>query len=369
MKICHVTSSHNRYDGRIFQKECTSLAKKYEVYLLCADDKPDEIINNVIFRSINFKPKSRYDRFFKVMKKIYIKALELDCDIYHLHDPELLNIALKLKKRGKKVIFDSHEDYPNCISEREWIPKPFRKIISRLYSIKEKRVLKRIDGIITITPAVNERIKKINKNTVMVTNFPILSNIDKSKDLKIKKNEDIMCFAGGISSQWMHHNIIKAIHNINITYVLAGDNNSKYFESLKEIEGFEKVDAIGKISKEEVKNLYRKSNIGIALNDYVANVGYHEGSLGNTKVFEYMDAGLPVIATDFKLWKPIIEDNKCGICVNPNNISEIHDAIKYLINNSKEAQKMGENGRKLVEKKYNWSTQEKILFDLYEVLK
>ena len=92
MKICHVTSSHNRYDGRIFEKECSSLAKKYDVYLLCADTLPDETISNVKFRSINFKPKNRYERFFKVMGKIYKKAIELDCDIYHLHDSELLNI-------------------------------------------------------------------------------------------------------------------------------------------------------------------------------------------------------------------------------------------------------------------------------------
>ena len=365
MKICHITSCHPRYDGRIFQKECISLANKYETYLLCADEKENEVISNVNFVSIKFKPKNRYERFFKTTKKIYSKALELDCDIYHLHDPELLNIALKLKRKGKKVIFDSHEDYPSCIRERNWIPKFLRGIVSKCYATKEKKALKKIDGVITVTPSVNERIKKYNANTVMVTNFPIIEKETKKEQSK----ENVLCFAGGISYQWMHHNIIKAIQNINIKYLLIGDNNSKYFETLKTIPSFKKVDAIGKVTKEEVKKYYSKSTIGIALNDYVANVGYHEGSLGNTKIFEYMEAGLPIIATDFRLWKKIVEDNNCGICVNPNNINEIHDAIKYLIAHPKEAKKMGENGRKLVEKKYNWKTQEKILYDLYERLK
>ncbi len=364
MKICHITSSHQRYDGRIFEKECSSLAKKYETYLLCADDLKDEVINNVHFVSIGFKPKNRYERFFKVMNKIYAKATELDCDVYHLHDPELLRVAVKLKNKGKKVIFDSHEDYPNCISERSWIPKMLRSTVSKLYAKKEKRILKKIDAVVTVTPMVYDRIKKINNNTVMITNFPI---IDK-KISKKKVEDNILCFAGGISKQWMHHNIIKAIRDLDITYLLIGDNKSSYFESLTTIDGFNKVNSIGRIKKDKVKEYYAKSSIGIALNDYVANVGFHEGSLGNTKVFEYMEAGLPVVATDFKLWKKIIDDGKCGICVNPNNIEEIKEAIEYLITNKKEAELMGQNGRKLVEEKYNWKIEENKLYDLYKRL-
>lgn len=363
IKICHVTSSHQRYDGRILEKECLSLSKKYDTYLLCADIKENEKINEVNIVSINFKPKNRYERFFKVMSKLYKKSIELDCDIYHLHDPELLNIALKLKNKGKKVIFDSHEDYPSCISERKWIPKRFRKMVSQLYSIKEKRVLKKIDAVITVTPAVLNRISKYNKNVVMVTNYPIIE-----KEIKRKSVKNTMCFAGGISSQWMHHNILKAIDKIDIKYIIAGNNENTYFDSLKQIKGYKKVEAIGKISKKEVKELYSTSTIGIALNDYVANVGFHEGSLGNTKIFEYMEAGLPIVATDFNLWYDIIEKNKCGICVNPNNINQITNAIKYMLDNPKKAIEMGKNGRRLVEEKYNWNTQEKILFDLYRNL-
>ena len=167
----------------------------------------------------------------------------------------------------------------------------------------------------------------------------------------------------------MHHKIIEAIKNINVKYYLAGDNNNSYFESLKEIDGFEKVNVIGKVSKDEVKKIYAKSAVGIALNDYVANVGFHEGSLGNTQVFENMEAGLPVIGTDFNLWKKIIVDNHCGLCVNPNSVEEITNAINYLLENKDEAIEMGKNGRKAVEREYNWSNQEKKLYLFYEGIK
>lgn len=363
MKICHITSVHYRYDGRIFKKEAVSLSKKYNTYLLCNDELENEVKCGVKFVSTNFTPKNRIERFLLSNKKILIKALEIDADIYHLHDPELLNIALKLKKKNKIVIFDSHEDYPSNISQKKWIPKYLRKLVSIMYEKKEKFVLKKIDAVVTVTTKIMDRIKKINKNTILITNYPILNN-----NYGRKHNGKTLCFAGGISKQWMHNNVIEAIKDLDVKYIIAGNNNSSYFESLKTLDGFEKVEAIGKISSSEVEDLYSRSTIGIALNDYVANVGFKEGSLGNTKIFEYMMAGLPLVATDFKVWKNIINKNNCGICVNPNDINEIKKAIEYLINNPKEAKKMGQNGRKLIEEKYNWETQEKELYKLYKKL-
>ena len=86
------------------------------------------------------------------------------------------------------------------------------------------------------------------------------------------------------------------------------------------------------------------------------------------KMFEYMAAGIPVIASNFTLWQEIIEGNECGICVNPLEPRAINKAIQYLIDNPKTAQKMGENGRQAVKQKYNWAIEEKKLFLLYEKL-
>ena len=362
MKVCHVTSAHNRYDGRIFQKECRSLAKKYDVYLLVNDSNDDELKNSVHIISTKFKPKNRFERFFKSKKSILKKALEIDADVYHLHDPDLLNIVKDLQKQKKKIIFDSHEDYPQLIKEKEWIPKIFRNLVSKYYENRERKILKKIDAVVSVTPHIVDRLKKINYNTYMITNYPILSTE------KIVKCDDghTICFAGGISSQWLHHNIIKAINEINnIKYILIGDNENSYFETIKTIKGFDKVEVIGKIPKEEVLKFYNKSTLGIALNDYVANVNYKIGTIGNTKIFEYMEAGLPVVATDFELWKEIIEKNDCGICVNPNDIEQIKQAILYIINHPKEAKQMGINGNRIVVEQYNWLTQEEILYDMY----
>lgn len=360
-KVCHITSAHSRYDVRIFVKECVSLAKNgHDVTLIVNDNDPDEISEGVKIISTKFKPKNRLERFFNSKKLLLSKALEVDADIYHLHDPDLLPLGNKIKKMGKKVIFDSHESVPDQIMDKPWIPKMLRGCIAKIYTIYEKNSLKNYDSVISVTPYIVERLFKINANTVMVTNYPI---IDFESKVSREPNNSI-CFAGGINEQWCHDKIIKAIERVDeVEYILAGVSTKEYMDLLQSLSGWNKVNYVGKVPHQEVKNIYSKSSVGMALN--YSNQAKGEGTLGNTKLFEFMEVGLPVICTDYRLWKEVVEGNNCGICVNPNDIDEITKAIRYILDNPKEAKIMGENGRKAAVEKYNWSTQEEVLLDLY----
>ena len=88
--------------------------------------------------------------------------------------------------------------------------------------------------------------------------------------------------------------------------------------------------------------------------------------MGNNKIFEYMEAGLPVICTDFEMWKNnIIDKYNCGICVEPGNQEQLKDAITVLVSDHEKAYQMGLNGRNAVLNEFNWVTQEKILLEIY----
>ena len=78
-----------------------------------------------------------------------------------------------------------------------------------------------------------------------------------------------------------------------------------------------------------------------------------------------MEAGIPFICTDYILWKGIVDIYKCGIYVEPGNVEQITSAIKFLFGNPNVAYEMGQNGRKAVQEKFNWHTQEKIYLDLF----
>ncbi len=363
-KVCHITSAHSRYSTRILLKQCKSLAMNgYDVYLLVNDDKDNEIIDGVKIISIRNKDRNRLDRFLKVNKKLFNKAIEIDADIYQLHDPDLLPLGNKLKKRGKKIIFDSHENVPMQIKDKQWIPKPIRNIVSWAYEFYEKYSIKKYDAVISVTPNTAKRLKKTNPNTVIITNYPI---VNKNENI-VRNPTKAICFAGGINEQYKHHNILEAIEEIDdIKYILAGNGTSEYLNMLQSLSAWDKVEYKGWVPHTEVKKIYSRSIAGMAIHQSTQIMA--RGTLGVIKLFEFMEAKLPIICSDYPLWKDIVNQYNCGICVDPNDVEEIKSAINYIIENPEEAKKMGENGRKAVIEKYNWGTQEKVLLELYENL-
>src|SRR5690554_5612944 len=174
-KIVHITTVHKRYDSRIFYKECSSLAKAgFEVFLIVADDFMNEVITLDRSSAVTIIDvgsfKNRFQRIFGASERVLKIALEINAQVYHFHDPELLPLALKLKKKNKIVVFDSHEDIFANIKEKAYIPNILKPIISFLLTLIETYVLKRIDGVISVTPHICNKLRKLNKNTVMITN-------------------------------------------------------------------------------------------------------------------------------------------------------------------------------------------------------
>lgn len=365
MKICHVTCVHRHVDDRIFYRECLSLVKAgYTVSEIAPNIANCEIDGVKIFGVKISENKWKRALFSK--KTVYNKCVEVNADIYHFHDPELIAVGIKLKKKYNKIIvFDSHEDVPAQILTKEWIPAFLRKPVSKLYAFYEAQVLRRYDALVSVTPVIIDRLKEINKNTFQITNFPFVEEYNE----EIRRWNDSICFAGTISPQRLHHNILRAIQDIpNVKYRLAGKGAEAYLAELKEMPAWKKVEYIGRIPFIDVNKFISGSSIGIVLNDYYPNVGYKQGTLGIIKFFEFMQVGIPVICTDFILWKEIIDEWKCGICVNPHDIEAIRNAIVYLIDNKDIAKKMGDNGRRAVIEKYNWNTQEKTLLEMYKQL-
>lgn len=345
-----MTSAHMQEDIRIFHKECVSLSKAgYEVYQISCGHNYDN--RGIHLLGIGPMPVGRFSRMRNTAKEVYKEAVKLDADVYHLHDPELLPYGLKLKQCGKKVIFDSHEDIPAQIMDKEYIAKPLRKIISSCYKAYESYVVSKLDAVVAATPYIAKKFQGRCLNVVTINNFPRLDDI-KFHDKPFEDRDAIICYAGGISKVRGEKIMIESMRNVAGKLLIAG-NHEKMSSA--------KVDYLGHLNRDEVNELYGKSVVGLCLLQPIRN--YYFGQ--PIKMYEYMAAGIPYICSDFPLWKKLTEESGSGICVNPEDSEEISNAISLLLNDRTKAQSMGKNGREYVVSHCTWEKEEKHLLELY----
>lgn len=363
MKICHLTSVHNYDDIRISIKECQSLVNaNYNVHLI-SPNTTETCFKGIKIHGVQNVYKGRMQRIFMFSKVILLKAIEIDADIYHFHDPELIPVGLKLERKGKKVIYDVHEDVPRQIMTKHWIPKLFRKLISILFEIYEKKSAKKFTAIVTSTPFIRERFLRVNKKTVDIKNYPLIAELFQP-NIVYEEKEAAITYIGGISTKRGLFTMVQAVNRLgDVTLKLAGNiSDNEELKKVQTMDGWSKVDYLGFVNREGIKSILKESKAGLVVLQPEAN---YIDSLP-IKMFEYMAAGIPVIASNFPLWKEIIIKNKCGICINPLNVNELVNAIQWLLDNPYEAKKMGENGRKAVEENFNWEHESKRLLELYQ---
>lgn len=363
-KSVHLTSVHPRYDTRVFYKECRSLCNDgYEVYLIVADGLGNATVDDVNILDVG-QPGGRLERVVITTRKVFKRAVKLNGDVYHIHDPELLPVALKLKKMGKTVIFDAHEDVPKQILGKPYLNKFSKIILSFLYERYEKFVCSRLDAIITATPFIRQKFEPINTTVVDVNNFPMLGELSNDYVDWGSKNKSV-CYIGAIGEIRGIREMVRAFEFVenDITLKLGGKFSDKNIESVvKDFPGWKRVDELGVIDRNGVKSVLNSSFAGLVTLRPIIN---YIDSLP-VKMFEYMSSGIPVIASDFPLWKEIINSNECGLCVNPMEPQEIAAAIDYLFNNPDVAERMGRRGAEAVINKYNWGVEEVKLFNLYK---
>jgi len=368
-RVCILTSVHIPFDGRVFHREACSLAKAgYDVTLIAKHDK-EETVSGVRVVPLP-KPRSRLHRMTAVLWRLYRLAVREDADVYHFHDPELMIVGLLLKLRGKKVIWDVHEHYPNAILDKFYLARPLRRVISKSFDLFERAVARFYDYVIYTTPFVGERYQRMGVRSGRVENYPILE-----LSTAFERNpQDKIIYLGAMSKTRGLLEVIEAFSLVakerpSWELCLVGSSRPKSFEQeMKDLAARRGVGSNVKfiewVPYEEKERLSSQAAMGVITFLPYSN---NTSCLPN-KLFDYMLVGLPVIASDFPLYREVVEPAQCGLIVDPSKPEEIARAMEHLIEHPEEARRMGENGRRAVLEKYNWEKESERLLRIYEAV-
>jgi len=353
MKVCHFTSAHESDDIRVFVKECCTLADAgYEVFLVAQGESREDSGVHVI--GVGPQPESRRARMTKFAKTVYEKALSLDCDIYHFHDPELLPYGKKLMKKGKIVIYDSHEDVPAQIMDKVWIPKFMRKLISSSYRNYETKIIRKITAVVAATPHIASKMEGRANKVAVINNYPKLDDITYHTG-SLSDRDSIVCYAGGISDVRGEGIMNEVMKKVDGKLIIAGDHD-------KEDRG--NVSYIGKLDRNGVNDLYGRSVVGLCLLKPIENYYYAQP----IKLYEYMTAGIPFVCSDFPMWRELATKSGAGIPVDPMDYDKIAEVINGLLADRNKSEEMGRSGHDYVVANCSWNNEGAKLAALYKEL-
>lgn len=365
--VCILTTVHSVFDTRIFHKQAKTLVDAgYEVTLITQHAR-DEIVDGVKILALP-TPRNRFDRGFRLAWRVFRLAVRQRADVYHIHDPELLGIGLLLRVfMCSRIIYDVHEDVPQQILGKEWVAKRLRLPVSRLYHLFEKALTLACDAVVPATEAIARNLR--HRRVQVIHNYPHLKMFH-TCEIRSMPNPGIehrVLYIGGISRRRGIMEMLAALdcfqESERVQLDLIGPFLSpKLGVDLRLMLERPKVNYRGKLPWNNAWAYAQGATAGLVLLHPGPN---HSESLP-TKLFEYMAAGIPVIASDFPIWQKIVHGSVCGLTVDPLDPTAIGDAIKYLLEHPEEAKKMGQNGRRAVEEKYNWEAESKKLLDLYE---
>ena len=363
LKVVHLTSVHHPYDNRIFHKECATLAAAgYQVTLVAPCAACDVIEGTVRVRALK-PPPNRLVRALRTIPQVYWAALREDAALYHFHDPELMPVGALLRINGRKVIYDVHEDYAGSMAGKQWIPGLFRDIASWGVRICEHFFASRCSKVIAATPTIARLFPGLNVG--LVQNFPWRHELAVADAPPYALRHPIVAHVGALSKDRGLAEMVRAVKLVacerDVKLILAGRVFAGAGGGIENESSQGLVDYVGMLSRPQVAALLASARVGIVTLHPTGNYVNSQP----TKLYEYMSAGLPVIASDFPIWRQVVEPAGCGLLVDPLDPRAIADAIEWLLSHPVEAEEMGRRGRLAVEAKYNWEREGTRLVEIY----
>lgn len=361
--VCHLTSVHPADDIRIFHKECLSLAAQgWQVTFVAPGNAALLPPGPVVWKLTKpFRGPTILRPLVSNLRSGWA-ACRTGADLFHFHDPELIPSGLLLKGLGKRVIYDAHEDLPRTLHTKLWIPDRLRARFGRLTELFENGAARCFDGVIGATETISERFGRVAGNVVTVRNFPRWAEFEAPPPPLISRRRRV-AYVGKVTADRGAGHLLRLSADLDSEVVVAGAvYPTSLEEALTAATSSSHLVLKGVVGREEVVDTLYQSQVGLLL---LKPLPSYLDSLP-IKLFEYMAAGVPVVASNFPRWRGIIEAAGCGYCVDPDDYRAVHAAVTEILADPRAAQGMSEQGRAFVREHYCWETEAERLDSLYK---
>ena len=371
MRVCHVCNGHTVDDGRVFHRACCELAKAgFEVHLL-AQGKGTKVYEEkgVVIHPLP-ESGSRSQRYARASHVAQLAA-GLKPDLFHVHEPDLLGPVIA-RASSRPVIYDVHESFLDMLNENKWLPFWAKPLARMAWDQWERRLVRRCAGVVVVTEPIAKRYSSLHDNVRVVANYPDCQSVD---NLPPMTRDGRTCvIAGAITRDRGLSQVFEALailkqRAVEVPLALAGPSISEEYLRLLWDEAnrlgiSRQVHYHGILSKSKALILQHQASIGLVT--YLPLQNSISG-LPN-KLMECMALGLPVVCSDFPVYREVAGATGAGILVDPTNPEQIADAIESLVRDPALARQMGEAGKEAVRKRFNWQAESKKLLDLYHQL-
>ena len=372
MHICMVAFSDLRFDYRIF-REALSLQKaghKITVFSTAFDKQPLEDWEHIDTQLLQIDRSQSLRKLYPMFWQwAFTRLRSIKADVFHAHDLDALWPCARAAKRlNRPLIYDSHEFWTE---QSSLVNRP---LIQAIWSRLEQHLIPQTHRIITVSQAIADSLSKKYPEAPPITvlrNLPMYRSYENSSrirtQLNISPTSPIVLYQGGfLFDNGLIEQIRAAKDFGDAVFVLIGSGPCEQeLKSLVEKEGLEeKVYFIDRVPFYKLHSYTCSADLGLCLIKGTGKSFYH--SLPN-KLFEYMMAGLPVIASDFPEMKDVIQKTGVGTTIDPTDIDSISLEVRNVLEMQKELARRHESAIS-ASKIYNWEKESDVLLQLYSEL-
>lgn len=282
--------------------------------------------------------------------------------VIHSHDVNTLPTSwLASVVSRAPLVYDAHE----ISTAREGYSG-----VRRIVGFVEKVLLPRVAAVITTTDTRATYLARAYKiaRPVVLQNRPRFVNVHRNDKIRARlglvNDWPIVLYQGGLQQGRGLERIVdvaKELESAYFVFVGGGRLRNQLNDRVRSLGVEQRVFFIDTVSLDELPTYTASADVGVQA---IENTCFNHFSTDSNKVFEYVMAGLPVVASNFPEIRKLIGEYKFGLLVEPGDSMALKDALGLIIANESLRNAFSERAH-IAKKDLNWESQEEKLIDLY----